>query len=53
MIKNQKIYCSVKSCKFNDNSKHCSLSEITVTPIKNCDTKKPDESMCSSYKYDN
>lgn len=48
---NQKISCTVESCKYNDNSGCCVLNQIKVTPIDNCDTKQPDESMCSSYKY--
>ncbi len=48
---NQKITCTVESCLYNDDCKYCALKEIKVTPIKNCATKKPDESMCSSYKF--
>ena len=52
MEKKQKINCTVESCKFNDNEhKECDLEAIIVTPIENCDTKNPDESQCSSYKY--
>lgn len=47
----QKIYCTVESCKYNDSTDgRCILNEITVTPTKNCTTKQPDESKCSSYK---
>lgn len=47
----QKINCTVESCKFNNyNAQECLLKQITVTPIQNCNTKKPDESMCSSYE---
>ena len=53
MEKNQKINCTVESCKYNINEqKLCSLEQIVVTPIIGCDTKQPDESMCSSYKYE-
>lgn len=53
MDKNQTINCTVTSCKYNKNGENlCSLEQIVVTPIKNCDTKQPDESMCSSYSYD-
>ena len=49
--RNQKINCTVESCKFNNQkSNNCMLKQITVTPIDNCDTKQPDESMCSSYE---
>ena len=51
MEKNQKINCTVTSCKYNNNGKQeCNLEEIVVTPIIGCETKQPDESMCSSYK---
>lgn len=54
MNTNQKIGCTVGSCKFNNQAKQeCELQQIMVTPINNCDTKKPDESMCSSYKNNN
>ena len=50
---NQKINCTVSSCKYNiKDCQECSLKQIVVTPIENCDTKQPDESMCSSYKSD-
>lgn len=52
MEKNQKICCTVESCKYNNISEGlCTLKEITVTPKENCNTKKPDESKCSSYEY--
>lgn len=52
MEKNQKINCTVESCKYNNQEKqYCTLEQIVVTPIQNCDTKQPDESMCSSYEY--
>lgn len=51
MDSKQKINCTVESCKHHDCSNHaCSLNQITVTPIENCNTQKPDESMCSNYK---
>lgn len=52
MDKNQEIKCSVTSCKYN-NSEYgkCLLETIQVEPIAECDTKEPDESMCSSYEY--
>lgn len=47
----QKIKCTVESCKFNQNENHnCTLKQIIVTPMENCDIKKADESMCSSYE---
>ena len=53
MERNQKINCTVESCKFNDCQKQkCNLEQIIVEPIQGCDTKNPDESMCSSYEYD-
>ena len=51
MNENQKINCTVTSCKHNDTqSQECMLRQIIVTPIIGCDTKQADESMCSSYK---
>lgn len=52
MDKNQKINCTVTSCKYNKTEEQlCSLEQIKVTPIQDCKTKQPDESMCSSYRY--
>ncbi len=52
MDKNQKINCTVSSCKYNQNEENlCTLEQIKVTPIQDCNTKQPDESMCSSYSY--
>ena len=51
MEKNQKICCSVTSCKYNNLENRCQLAEIQVSPIQDCDTQKADESMCSSYEY--
>ncbi len=53
MGKNQKINCTVESCKYNNiGNKECGLKQIIVTPMQDCNTKKADESMCSSYEYD-
>jgi hypothetical protein len=53
MLKNQKINCTVTSCKYNKNQEQeCSLEQIVVTPMQECYTKKADESMCSSYCYE-
>lgn len=53
MEKNQRINCTVTSCKYNRNQEQeCELEQIIVTPVQNCSTKNPDESMCSSYKYE-
>ena len=50
---NQKINCSVSSCKFNNNNNQkCMLQQIHVAPINDCETCAPDESMCSSYEFD-
>ena len=49
----QKINCTVESCVYNNLNNHkCTLKEIQVTPIAGCNTKEPDESMCSSYKFE-
>ena len=51
MEKSQKINCTVESCKYNNTEyKKCDLEAITVTPVKECNTGKADESQCSSYK---
>ena len=51
MESKQKINCTVTSCKYNETDGHeCSLKQIVVTPMPNCETAKPDESMCSSYE---
>lgn len=48
---NQTINCTVSSCKFNNEQRQqCELENIIVTPVEGCQTKQPDESMCSSYK---
>ena len=47
MDKNQKICCSVTSCKYNDLENGCELAEI-----QDWDTQKADESMCASYEYE-
>ena len=47
----QTINCTVTSCKYNNNQRQlCNLENIIVTPVQGCNTKKSDESMCSSYK---
>lgn len=52
MEKNQKINCTVSSCKFNHgDSQKCMLEQIVVTPMEDVNTKQPDESMCSSYEF--
>lgn len=51
MDKNQKINCTVASCKYNnEQNNECKLKSIVVTPNQGVNTKKPDESMCSSYE---
>lgn len=51
---NQKINCIVESCKFHNKANQmCELGNILVTPINNCNTKNPDESMCSNYENNN
>lgn len=51
MEKNQRINCTVGSCKYNETSEQeCKLEQIIVTPKSNCSSEKSDESMCSSYE---
>ena len=53
MDQKQKINCTVVSCKYNNcDNNECTLKQIMVSPIPDCNTKTPDESMCSSYEYD-
>ena len=48
---NQKIKCTVGTCKYNNAEQNmCNLEGIEVKPTNNCNTKKADESMCASYK---
>ena len=54
MNEKQKINCTVESSKYNDcENQMCELKQIVVSPLPNCDTKKCDESMCSSYEHKN
>ena len=54
MDNKQKINCTVTSCKYNKNKEQeCTLEQIMVTPVQECKTTNPDESMCSNYKYNN
>lgn len=52
MEANQKINCTVASCKYNnkENAK-CTLEAIHVAPIEDVQTETADESMCASYKF--
>lgn len=53
MEANQKINCTVSSCKYNNQQKgKCTLQVIQVTPNQNVKTEMPDESMCASYEFD-
>ena len=50
--KKQIINCTVESCKYNNcDTQTCELKQIVVSPLPDCNTKKCDESMCSSYEY--
>ena len=49
----QKINCSVGSCKFNDMQRQaCTLQQIIVEPVVGKNTANTDESMCGSYEND-
>ena len=53
MEANQKINCTVASCKYNNQEKaKCTLEAIHVAPMENVDTETADESMCASYKFE-
>lgn len=50
---NQKINCTVTSCKYNNQEKaKCILESIHVAPIVENNTQTPDESMCASYEFE-
>lgn len=52
METNQKINCTVSSCKYNNQDKEkCTLEAIHVAPIDDYETQEADESMCASYKF--
>lgn len=54
MEKNQKINCTVTTCKYNNlQRQECNLETIIVTPAQGKNTAQPDESMCSSYENEN
>ncbi len=51
MNNDQRINCTVKSCKYNNHANEiCELNSIIVTPKKNVNSGKSDESKCSSYE---
>ena len=51
---NQKINCTVGSCKYNNQKNQiCELQQIVVTTSYNFKTNNPYESLCSSYENDN
>ena len=53
MQEKQKINCTVGSCKFNDcQANSCTLKQIIVTPCQNNHSATSEESVCSSYKYE-
>lgn len=53
MEANQKINCTVSSCRYNNQEKgKCTLEAIHVAPIQNINSQTPDESVCASYKFD-
>ena len=53
MQEKQTINCTVESCIYhNGKEEKCTLKSIEVKPKQNVQTKKPDESMCASYKCD-
>lgn len=51
MEKNQKINCTVTSCRYNDRQdQECSLEQIIVAPVQDNHSKDITESACSSYE---
>lgn len=51
MDRDQRINCTVESCKFNNcNQNVCELKQIEVQACPGCSNGTPeDESMCGSY----
>ena len=48
---NQKIKCTVCSCKYNGiEDCSCKLDEITVEPFPDNTSRSKDETICGSYK---
>jgi len=47
---NQQIKCNVNSCKFNDHSHKCGLSDITVGNCEPQDAHFRDETECDSFE---
>lgn len=47
----QIIKCGVKSCKFNDKTKYCTLSDITVGQTCYCATEKA-QTDCMNFQID-
>ena len=46
MDENQKINCTVSSCKYNNGQKQlCNLQAIIVTPVEGVGSAEPDESV--------
>lgn len=51
MENNQKIKCTVCSCKYNTiEGSNCQLDEITIKPYPNDESRKVYETVCSNYK---
>ena len=49
MSGNQEIKCSVRSCRYNDQTKNCTLSDITVGCGSAGEAKSKSETVCSSF----
>lgn len=53
MENNQKINCTVASCKYNNREKEkCTLEAIYIAPIDNMKIRTADDSMCASYQLE-
>ncbi len=51
MNNNQKIKCTVCSCKYNGiEDCNCKLEQITIKPYPEDNSRNPDETICSNYK---
>ncbi|MBQ9659144.1 MAG: DUF1540 domain-containing protein [Clostridia bacterium] len=53
MNENQKINCTVGSCRYNNSQNNmCQLQSIVVRPTENCNSQNTDESQCGSYRVE-
>lgn len=52
VLGNQKIKCGVHSCKYNDKINYCSLNDITIGNSTSMEAHNKDETLCSSFYFE-